>query len=134
MNLKSPTAAKKPRRARHTKQRERDRRAHLQERGKAERANVRLLGVVADPDLPWELPKRVFTQLSPPSRSFPLATLAAGRAAIPRDARRKERVMAKKQIDRSSVSGRFVTHDYAKKHPRTTETEKVTVKPPKRSK
>lgn len=40
----------------------------------------------------------------------------------------------KKQVDRSSISGRFVTHDHARRHPRTTETERVPVKPPKRGK
>lgn len=33
--------------------------------------------------------------------------------------------MAKRTIRRSSVTGRIVTKAYAKKHPRTTETERV---------
>jgi hypothetical protein len=40
----------------------------------------------------------------------------------------------KKQVDRSSVNGRFVTHDYTRSHPKTTETQHVPVKSPKRSK
>jgi hypothetical protein len=36
----------------------------------------------------------------------------------------------KKDIYRSSVTGRFVTPDYAKKHPRTTEHQHVPIKNP----
>lgn len=34
------------------------------------------------------------------------------------------------KVGRSSVTGKFVTVDYAKKHPKTTEVEKI--KPPKK--
>jgi len=37
----------------------------------------------------------------------------------------------RKEVNRSSVSGRFVTETYAKQHPRTTETEHVYVPKPK---
>lgn len=33
--------------------------------------------------------------------------------------------MTKKTVDRSSKNGRFVTHGFAKKHPATTETQRV---------
>ena len=33
--------------------------------------------------------------------------------------------MAKKTVGRSSVTGKFVTVKYAKKHPRTTEVERI---------
>jgi hypothetical protein len=38
----------------------------------------------------------------------------------------------KKEINRSSVTGRFVTPEYVKKHPRITETQHVPVKSPKK--
>jgi len=38
--------------------------------------------------------------------------------------------MGKRTIHRSSETGRIVTKDYATKHPRTTETERVKVSPP----
>ncbi|UCI21350.1 hypothetical protein FJ970_10490 [Mesorhizobium sp. B2-1-8] len=40
----------------------------------------------------------------------------------------------KKTIFRDSESGRITTEEYAKKHPRTTEKERVTVVPPKKKK
>lgn len=33
--------------------------------------------------------------------------------------------MSKRTVNRSSVTGKFVTPTYAKSHPRTTETERV---------
>jgi len=39
-----------------------------------------------------------------------------------------------KTIHRSSVTGRIVTGKYAATHPRTTETERVHVPPPKKDK
>jgi hypothetical protein len=36
----------------------------------------------------------------------------------------------KKTVRRDSEDGQFVTKDYADKHPRTTETERVRTKPP----
>jgi hypothetical protein len=40
--------------------------------------------------------------------------------------------VSKKEVNRSSVSGRFVTERYADTHPRTTETQHVPVKNPKK--
>ena len=36
----------------------------------------------------------------------------------------------KKTVHRESVGGHFVTKRYAENHPRTTETERVRIKPP----
>jgi len=38
------------------------------------------------------------------------------------------------QVGRSSVTGRFVTVDYAKKHPKTTEVEKIQKPQPQKKK
>ncbi len=40
----------------------------------------------------------------------------------------------KKTVYRDSGDGQFVTKDYAKKHPKTTESDRVPVTPPKRKK
>lgn len=37
----------------------------------------------------------------------------------------------KKIVHRDSDKGRFVTEEYAKRHPKTTETERVRISPPK---
>jgi hypothetical protein len=37
-----------------------------------------------------------------------------------------------KPVDRSAVTGRFVTETYANKHPRTTEHERVPISNPKK--
>ena len=42
--------------------------------------------------------------------------------------------MARKVINRSAKTGRFVTPEYAKRHPATTEREHVTVKGTKKKK
>ena len=71
----------------------------------------------------------------PPAALRDVSTIQP-RTVKPAQFQEKSSFMAKtiptKPIDRSAVNGQFVTHEYAIRHPRTTEHERVPISNPKK--